>query len=115
MRLASPQNGDQGLALPSGLRRLLSALIAASVTISHPLSWWLPGLPASTVRHLFSSMTPWLVQGVRSPFAGIGMPRSSVSSLYKLVRLRGIGLTSGATQKLSPTGCPGVGKGPVPR
>ena len=28
----------KGLMLPSGLRRLLSALIAASVTISYPLS-----------------------------------------------------------------------------
>ena len=35
---------------------------------------------------------------------GMGTPRSSVSSLYILVRLRGMGWTSGATQKLSPTG-----------
>src|ERR1700726_1380372 len=31
-----------------------------------------------------------------------------------LSRLRGSGLTSGATEKLSPTGCPGVGYGSCP-
>ena len=40
-----------------------------------------------------------------------GSPRSARYSVKMLARLRGSGRTSGATEKLSPTACPGVGYG----
>ena len=48
-------------------------------------------------------------QGARSPHEGWGWPRSAVYSSKMLARLRGSGRTSGATEKLRPTACPGVG------
>jgi len=43
------------------------------------------------------------------PGAGRGKPRSSPYSRKILTRLGGSLFTSGATEKLRPTGCPGVG------
>ena len=63
----------------------------------------------ATVSTLFSSITPCCDHGVRSPVEGAGCPRSLAYSLKMLSRLRGSGRTSGATEKLSPTACPGVG------
>lgn len=78
--------------------------MAASVTISHPLPRWEAGLPGWTVSTRFSSSTPCSAHGVRSPDAGCGRPRSAWYSVMMLRRLRGSGRTSGATEKLSPTG-----------
>ena len=81
LRIATPEYGDEGLGVPSAFVLAFNARIAASVTGSQPLPWWLFGWPTPTVRHLLSSMTPCPVHGVRSPLAGMGRPRSSVSSL----------------------------------
>src|SRR2546430_12486611 len=43
----------------------------------------------------------------RSPFDGRGKPRSAEYSVKMLTRLGGSRRTSGATEKLSPTGWPG--------
>ena len=56
----------------SGVPRATSALIAQSVTRSHPRPRWLPGLPGETVSTRLSNRTPCVVQGVRSPLAGCG-------------------------------------------
>ncbi len=88
--------------------------MACSVTASQPLPRCEPGLPGATVRTRLRSRTPCCVQGVRSPLAGCGRPRSSRYSWRMLRRLPGSGLTSGATLKLRPTGWPGVGYGSWP-
>ncbi len=57
------------------------ALTMASVKVSQPLPLWEAGLPAATVRTLFSIKTPWLAQRVRSP-EGVGViPKSFLISL----------------------------------
>src|ERR1700761_312767 len=92
-----------------GCERATSARIAHSVTASHPLPRCDAGLLGRTVSTLFSSSTPRCAHGVRSPQDGCGCPRSAVYSSKMLDRLRGSGRTSGATEKLRPTACPGVG------
>ena len=83
--------------------------MARSVTASQPLPRWAAERPGCTVRQRLSSSTPRSVHGVRSPVEGVGCPRSLASSAKMLRRLGGSGRTSGATEKLSPTGWPGVG------
>src|ERR1700758_2452167 len=93
----------------SGAGRAASARIAHSVTTSQPLPRWDAGFPGCTVNPLLSSKTPCCAHGVRSPLDGVGYPRSAQYSPKMFSRLRGNGLTSRATEKLSPTGWPGVG------
>ncbi|CNI60203.1 Uncharacterised protein [Mycobacterium tuberculosis] len=93
----------------SGCERATSARIAHSVTASQPLPRCDAGLLGRTVSTLFNSITPRSAQGVKSPHEGGGCPRSAEYSLKMFSRLRGSGRTSGATEKLSPTACPGVG------
>ena len=41
---------------------------------------WDAGVPGRTVRARLSSITPWSAHAVRSPCAGVSMPRSERSS-----------------------------------
>ena len=87
-------------------RRSLKALMAASVKVAHPSLWWLLASCARTVSVALSSSTPWSAQRVRSPFGGMGLPKSSSISLKMLTSEGGAGMPSG-TEKLSPMACPG--------
>ncbi len=98
----------------SGVPRATSARMAWSVTASHPLPRCEAGAPGRTVSTLLSSMTPCVVQGLRSPFAGRGTPTSEPSSVKMFARLRGSGATCGWTEKHRPMGWPGVGYGSWP-
>ena len=98
----------------NGPPRATRARIAASVISSQPLPRCDPGVPGATVSTLLSSRTPWSAHGLRSPVSGRAQPRSSWSSRKMLLRLRGIGRTSGATENDSPTAWPGVGYGSCP-
>ena len=89
--------------LPSGLRRLLSALIAASVTISH-LVLMAAGLArfdgqASVEQHN-ALIRPRRQIAVR----GHGYAEVIRQLLVYIGQTTRNGWTSGATQKLSPTG-----------
>ena len=55
---------------------------------------------------LFSSSTPRSAQGVRSPVAGVGRPRS-VPSSAKMLRSDGGGVTPAGTENESPIAWPG--------
>jgi hypothetical protein len=83
--------------------------MAWSVTFSQPLPRCEPGLRGCTVSTLLSSSTPRSDQDVRLPFDGSGRLRSPVYSVKMLTRLGGSRFTAGDTEKLSPTGFPGVG------
>ena len=109
-RVAAPQDRHHGVPLPA---RPAPGWPARSPAPS-PCPGARPGGRGWTVSTRLSSSTPRSAHGVRSPFDGRGKPRSAEYSVKMLSRLGGSRRTSGATEKLSPTGWPGVGYGSWP-
>ena len=91
----------------SGPPRAARASIARSVTVSQPRPRWAADLPGCTVRHRLSSSTPWSAHGR----AGRRFGRVDAEVVDELAedvdQARRQRPTSGATEKLSPTGWPG--------
>ena len=113
MRATPPSEGASACAsrphriATSGPPRAASASMASPVTSSQPRRRWEPAAPGETVSTRLSSITPCASQWERSPEVS-SSPVSSRSSRAMLTNDRGIGCP-GATEKLSPTGSPGVG------